>query len=614
MPLQRPQLHALLLLLLTFLLVYGYTFDQKVDANGDNASYYLLAQGLANGQGYSNYYQVGNPPELHFPPGYPVIVALAMKTFGLEILGVKLLNGLLLLLSALLFFFTLVKLTADILFAWLCVALMLINPNLLRYGTIMMSEIPYLLVSLALIWAVLTIKATTPWFKDKQLWVILMLCVFAYYLRSIGVCLLVAVVAYLLQKRQWKHIAFLVSGFVFLTLPWYIRSAQLGGNSYIKQLLLVNPYRLDTGTIDLFGMLGRMAINAERYATRELTLSLTSTSAAAYETAPSLIEWIIGALIFAAITRGIWLMKSFRTFIFTYLISWFLIVLVWPEVWKGPRFIVPLIPLFIYFIMNTLRDLSQRVQLIKGADASLMLIAPVAVWILICYEDLSAQHEKAQKDYESPIGNYIAAAQWANQHTPAEAVFCCRKGSLFYLFSKRKVTGYRSTAIPELLIEDLREKNVDYLVLDNMGFASNHRYLKPAGLRYPDKFSSVFAISDPATSIMKFEPELGYCGQFDQDKENGFGFFRWSNGNCFEGKWSDGKAHGSGQLWLANGESLRALWEDGKPHGKAEYCDISGEILASLNYEKGDLLEISHSSSSTFTIKHDEFIIPSRHD
>ena len=42
------------ILLLTFFNIYSKVFDEKVDLNGDNVSYYILGQSIATGQGYSN--------------------------------------------------------------------------------------------------------------------------------------------------------------------------------------------------------------------------------------------------------------------------------------------------------------------------------------------------------------------------------------------------------------------------------------------------------------------------------------------------------------------------------------------------------------------------------
>ena len=57
------------ILFLIFIQVYPYIFDAKIFLGGDNADYYLLANALADGEGYVNIHLPGAPPANHFPPG-----------------------------------------------------------------------------------------------------------------------------------------------------------------------------------------------------------------------------------------------------------------------------------------------------------------------------------------------------------------------------------------------------------------------------------------------------------------------------------------------------------------------------------------------------------------
>src|SRR6056297_405241 len=85
-----------LLLCVVFLFSFMYIFDGKVDLNGDNAKYYLLAKSIAEGKGYAQIYAPGEPATSIYPPGYPLLMSVVML-FTKSITYQKILNGLLLL-------------------------------------------------------------------------------------------------------------------------------------------------------------------------------------------------------------------------------------------------------------------------------------------------------------------------------------------------------------------------------------------------------------------------------------------------------------------------------------------------------------------------------------
>ncbi|MFT6028263.1 MAG: hypothetical protein ACI8P5_002546, partial [Bacteroidia bacterium] len=61
----------LVILSVSFLWVFNYTFDQSISHHGDNATYYLLGESIASGNGYTNVYSPKATNATHFPPGYP---------------------------------------------------------------------------------------------------------------------------------------------------------------------------------------------------------------------------------------------------------------------------------------------------------------------------------------------------------------------------------------------------------------------------------------------------------------------------------------------------------------------------------------------------------------
>ena len=65
---------------------YSYTLDSKLDLNGDNASYIILARNMSHGLGYASMGVDGIKPASHFPPGYSAILSVFMR-MGIDNLG-----------------------------------------------------------------------------------------------------------------------------------------------------------------------------------------------------------------------------------------------------------------------------------------------------------------------------------------------------------------------------------------------------------------------------------------------------------------------------------------------------------------------------------------------
>ncbi len=89
----------LAIITVSFIVNYAAIFDKKLDVNGDNYMYYLLAHSLSTGQGYVSDIGPEPAPHTHFPPGYPVFLSLFLRIFPNNIVALKLLNGLLFLAS-----------------------------------------------------------------------------------------------------------------------------------------------------------------------------------------------------------------------------------------------------------------------------------------------------------------------------------------------------------------------------------------------------------------------------------------------------------------------------------------------------------------------------------
>jgi len=102
------------ILLVLFATCWPAVFDPTLDANGDNAAYYILGKALYLGEGYTYINTPAAAPANGPPPGYPALIALTMALWSPEFAAVKVVNGVLLLLSVLALFLLCRRLSGNV--------------------------------------------------------------------------------------------------------------------------------------------------------------------------------------------------------------------------------------------------------------------------------------------------------------------------------------------------------------------------------------------------------------------------------------------------------------------------------------------------------------------
>lgn len=577
------------ILLIGFFSIYNKVFDEKINLGGDNVGYYILGNSIASGQGYKNIHTMEKSPHNHFPPGYPVIIAGAIKLGNNDISYIKKVNGFFFLMSLLFLFLVIYRITGNLHLPFLTCLFLLVNYNLLDYSVTMMSEIPFLFFTLLSLWIFMKTDFDKPILKNFLFFILIIILAFTYHIRSTGLALLVAMLAVLTVRKRWWYFVTLFSGFVALGLPWFFRTQKLGGNPYIHQLFQKNPYRPELGEIELSDWFSRFWINLERYITREIPYgSFNFVSYPEYKQPIGIGEWIIGLVILALIVFGALKLRKYSRIIVFYTIAYFGIILLWPEVWKGIRFILPLIPLLFFLFVNGLVELVILISshYFKYSNRKIIYVVLVVLGLMTIYSYGNARIQKLNKRsksyYPTAYGYYFELARWVKENTADTAIVCCRKGQMFYIFSHRYVTGFKNTLDREEQIEYLKEKSVDYVILDKLGYASTERYLYPAIERYRDKFKQLKHLKDPHTFLLQFRPDLGYSGDFKNNERHGKGTFVWEDGKKFVGEFKDGKRHGEGILYYPNGTYLEGTWIDDVLTGEGYFRNEDGKLLKTI--------------------------------
>ena len=496
---------TMMIVFLGFLVFYQYIFDVKIDLNGDNASYYILGKALNAGEGFVNINSIFKTPNNHFPPGYPFIICLIMFISS-SFIAIKLVNGLFLLGSLFLSYTLVLRFSQSKVVAWMTLAFLITNSHLLRYGTIMMSELSFLFFTLLSL--TLFLRTYDPNNRNLLNYILAFLCMMvAFYIRTLGIALLAAFLFMMIKefRIKWKIIIGYLAGFILLFLPWQIRGQHLGGNSYLHQLVMVNPYRPEEGLADIGDFLSRILKNSERYITREIPDLIFPFKDIVYTNAIEAWEWIPGIILVILIVVGIWKLPKFRWLAIILFASTFFILLLWPDVWVGIRFVLPLIP----FLIMTMLVGIQFILSVVSSFVNFKKTIPVWPFILILlfnFSEIKNLRAKALVGYEPKWENYFNLAKSFKKEGASHLVVSCRKPYLFYLFSETYTTGYKYTQDANDLIADLKERKVDYVILDQLGYSSTFRYLYPAIQNSPKNFEVIAKLENPDTYLLKFIP------------------------------------------------------------------------------------------------------------
>ena len=480
-------------------LAYFIIFDKKLDLGGDNAAYYLLGKGLASGEGYVNTWAADKIPANHFPPGYPALIGLVMLV-SQNIVTIKIVNGVFFFASIFLIILFLKQLEWPPLLIAVVGAILAMNSHLLRYSTIMMSEIPFLFFSVLALLLTIKLKSENKPYKDPLLLGLILCLAATYYLRTIGIAVVFGIFVYLALRKAWLHIGTIAGGFFLLVFPWFLRGQRLGGNVYLRQILFKNPYRPELGAMRISDVFTRFFKNLVRHVSSEIPGGCFPFLEKTIRNEP-IWGWIIGVAILGLLVFGIFQLSKYRMLIAGYLVGTFGIVLLWPDVWIGVRFIIAAVPLLIALTFWGLYKFMIKI-IFSGRE---MPNTPLlfSVILIFSFTTIKQLRNDAKRPYPPNWNNYFTAANWANRNISEDDVVCCRKPELFSLFSNRYTVRYAFSTDAAHVINRMEEKSVDYVVIDQLGFSSTPRYLVPAVRAYPNRFATVLHLKNPDTFILR---------------------------------------------------------------------------------------------------------------
>lgn len=535
----RSWLAAGLLVAIQAVLAWG-VFVAAPHPGGDNAGYVALGQALASGDGYTEVWDPARPPHTKYPPVFPVLLAAAIALGVQGWVGLKAVAFLATLaVPAGVFFWARSRVPDAVAFgAALITAL---SPSLLYHSHWVLSDVPFVAFTVWALWAVSGLldgggkegggggvgsgEGEAPHPENPSPRAVGMrsparlaaagaLLLMAAFTRSAGLPLAVSAVVALAWARRWRTAGGLAAVVGVPYALWWLRGrgAAVAEGRYAREFFLVDPYQPDLGTASLGDFGARLAENTSGYLTRFLPEALLG-SAGGFATAATLVVVVLAAVSWVRSLR-----EGRPGVAGVFLPLYVGVILLWPAVWSGDRFALPLVPVLLVFAADQVwrlgRDRGEAIRTGALAVLGLALALPAAAdWIQARAE---ADRCRALAAVGGPwacggpaLVDFAAAAQWAGANLPDGSSVLTRKPRIWYLNSGLPTRTYPFSETPGALRQGAEAAGARHVVLDFIG-GQGARFVGGALFYEPQGFCEAAAVGGaggaPPTRVLELLP------------------------------------------------------------------------------------------------------------
>lgn len=486
---------------------------------GDNAAYLALARSLADHGTYRELWEPAARPHTQYPPGWPLILAGAIKIGIQPWVGFKVLAALFSALAVGLAYLWARRASTPgtALFVGVLLA---VGTGVVNTGRWELSDPSFWAFTMLALLAFTRLRQEKPAEADapdpapsQSRWSALrgplalaaVATLLAYMTRSAGLPLVVAAGAWLVWRRRWRQLAVFALVIAPFALYWWARGRAAGGPSYAGHLWYVDPYRPHLGTVGLSGMLGRVAHNAVEYTTQQLPYLLTGVRLGTPAT-------VLGIGIAVLAVAG-WGMRMRRAGVAELWLPLYVgLVLIWPAEWATERFLLPALPTILLSAAEPVRLLTART-----GRATLLGAAAAGVIVLAGIPPLARQVNHAatcRAHYgpenlfpclSEPWADFLELSRALRGSLPADATVLSRKSTLFWAYSGYPSRTYPFTDNPDTLLAAARDARARYILLDYMDQVSV-LYLAPVLMQRPEAFCVMTGVGLGRATLIGIQP------------------------------------------------------------------------------------------------------------
>ena len=489
-------------LALIHLILAALSFHQAPYTGGDDATYISLARSIIERGDYTDVWDPALPPHTQYPPIFPLIVA------GGLLMGLEPLEGLKILM--------LVITTGAVLVScvWLrrettpgiafCAGFFIaVSPEIIRLGQEVLSDITFWLFAIL---ALLAWKhAEKPSGEPMPVRLVVLATaatLAAYFTRSAGAPLLVAVVVWLTIRKQWRAIAIVAAISAPLIFLWWLRGHAVGAGGYLAPFVAIDPYNPSLGTVTFGDLVERLAKNASSYGSRHLS-----------------------RLVFGDLRSGLYFGGAFALAMLygwstrlrrpglpeVWLPLYLALVLLWPDAWSGARFLYPVVPVIALYVGQTIAHLAKLASHPRLFAAALLAAGVVTVYPALqrqarigsACRDRFALGEKFVCT-EPSFAAFFEVADKSRGQLPKGSVVLSRKPTIFYAHSGYQSVLYPLFKVPDSLYALAARTGAKYLVIDQITDLAP-KYLHPVLAERHSDFCVLGALFMDKAALARFD-------------------------------------------------------------------------------------------------------------
>ena len=472
-------------------------FDPKPFVGGDNAGYMILAESIETGQGYTDLYLPDTPRHTKYPPFYPAVLAVTGK-FGGGLIAFKIIS-LMSTAASVIVLFLLGRKRLGREGGLAVAAAFAFNPVLLYYSHWVLSEAPFVLLTLAGLWAAQRMEESWRWLAAATVAALL-----AYLTRSAGLPLIAALLLALGWQRLWRQLAAVASASVAVVGGWWLWGALAASRSaeqYSSNFLLIDPYNPGLGYLGPGDLVARTVNNIRVYAIDVLPESLAGVApGSGVNPLAVLAALLLIALALVAWVRGIRKFRVLELFVALYAG----LIFVWPQVWTDRRFLLPLLPVLyvlaaagIIWCFDFLRT-KRRVWALPVLGMLLVLLTLPDHVRSVGFNQTCMRFYRQGDSlscYPPPWRAFVQTAEWVRENTAEESIVVSRKPRLFYYFGGRRGDVYPFTTSDQEMLGFLDKIQADYVIVAGLS-ATTFRYLIPVIRSVPERFEPRYVVGE----------------------------------------------------------------------------------------------------------------------
>lgn len=480
----------------------------QIGTSYDDAHYIILAESLANGEGYKLINFPRPQLERAFPPGFPLLLTPFTLLFPSNYSILKLFS-LILWLSSIYLIYKLFSKKLPSPFLEILITLIALNPLLIGTSVTVMSESAYLFFSLlALIIHASNVTTSAnekPDYKqDIRIFFISILVFYTQLIRTIGISLFIAFVVYLLFTRRFRELAISVIVFILGTII----------QRYITGSLISTGYQAQVFNSSTSEKLSQVFSNFIGYYNEVISSSLIPIFGSRFDSFLEnynlgLISFILNIIILFFIAFGIFKTKPKLEWMNIYLVIYiFGILSFWnPNVGSVKvRFLIPILPFLYFHFLNGIIFFMQKFQQPNRIAITFAIFLSIPLFA------------RNIQDIQNPVKNQITdlsiGTSWVAQNTPVDSIVMVNEPVPAYPHVQRKTINFPKGN--QDLIRYLDNQGINYIIISPL-------------LQSPRSFDLDLFIQREVLPVLQSSPDL-FTLMYENNEFNVF-VYQYNSGN-----------------------------------------------------------------------------------